>query len=190
MLGWLRDGINKVADKIASVFTGNVSSPVSNGANRGFFYRNFGIGANEVAKEDWMRTEQSADNQMNRDLALQAYANENSAIEAQKARDWNAQREDTYYQRMVEDMKAAGINPIMAISGGGADISPSPTASSSSARSSGSNYSGSSAGGNGLGAIASILAGLITKGKSNGTTLSQTFNKDGELVRSTINSRR
>lgn len=187
MLGWLRDGVNKVADKIASVFTGNVSAPY------GDTWRGIGadwFNANDVAREDYIRAEQSAHNQFERDMAMQAYANENASIEAEKAWERTMEADNTKIQRAVEDMKTAGINPIMAINGGFGDVPSSPTASSSSARSSGSNYSGSSAGGNGLGAIASILAGLITKGKSNGTTLSQTFNKHGELVRSTINSRR
>lgn len=148
-----------------------------------------GIQTDESKNADLARVEQSADNQLKRDKELMEMNNQFNAEQAQIGRDWQAQREDTYYQRMVEDMKTAGINPIMAISGGGADVGSTPTASSSSARSSGSNYRGSSAG-NGLGAIASVLAGLITKGKSSGTTLSQTFNKHGELVRSTINSRR
>lgn len=182
-MGFLQNAINKVSGWL----NGNVARPV------GDTWRGIGadwFNASAVAREDWQRAEQSADNALARDLTLQKQANEATSAENQLAREWNAQREDTYYQRMVEDMKTAGINPIMAISGGGADISPSPSFTASNARSSGSNYSGSSAGGNGLGAIASVLAGLITKGKSNGTTLSQTFNKHGELVRSTINSRR
>lgn len=187
MLGWLRDGVNKVADKIAGVFSGNVSQPVGNTLRGGLHDLWNG---RAIAAEDWQRSEQSAHNQFERDMAMQAYANENASIEAEKAWERTMEADNTKIQRAVEDMKTAGINPIMAINGGFGDVPSSPTASASSARSSGSNYSGSSAGGNGLGAIASILAGLITKGKSNGTTLSQTFNKHGELVRSTINSRR
>lgn len=49
------------------------------------------------------------------------------------ARAWTAQREDTQYQRMVEDLRRAGINPYFALTGG------SPVSSSSQ----GVNYQGS-----------------------------------------------
>lgn len=176
---------------VKNVFTGNVPSKYDAvDTNLGSeILGALGFQNDGVKNADLARNELSADNQLQRDKQLMEMNNQFNAEQAQIGREWQAQREDTYYQRMVEDMKTAGINPIMAISGGGADVGSTPTASSSSARSSGSNYSGSSAG-NGLGAIASVLAGLITKGKSSGTTLSQTFNKHGELVRSTINSRR
>ena len=41
-----------------------------------------------------------------------------SAQEAQKARDWNLQMDNTKYQRQVADMQSAGINPALAMSGG------------------------------------------------------------------------
>lgn len=48
--------------------------------------------------------------------------------ERESAQDWTAEREDTQYQRMMADMKAAGINPMMAAGG-------SPASSSSSGQS-------------------------------------------------------
>ena len=41
-----------------------------------------------------------------------------SAQEAQKARDWNLQMDNTKYQRQVADMQSAGINPALAMNGG------------------------------------------------------------------------
>lgn len=41
-----------------------------------------------------------------------------SAQEAQKARDWNLQMDNTKYQRQVADMQNAGINPALAMNGG------------------------------------------------------------------------
>lgn len=51
-------------------------------------------------------------------------ANEFTHNERLEAQDWTAHREDTYYQRTMADMKAAGINPMMA-AGGSAGTSPS-----------------------------------------------------------------
>lgn len=48
----------------------------------------------------------------------------------QTAREWTAGREDTAYQRMVKDARAAGINPMALLATGG-----SPQASSSSGHS-------------------------------------------------------
>lgn len=57
-------------------------------------------------------------------------ANAFSANEAQKQRDWEEQMSSTSYQRQVADMRAAGINPAMAMSGSGAST-PSGTSASS-----------------------------------------------------------
>lgn len=52
-----------------------------------------------------------------------------NTAEAQKERDWQTQMSNTAYQRSVVDMKAAGINPIMAYSQGGASASSGAVAS-------------------------------------------------------------
>lgn len=39
------------------------------------------------------------------------------------AREWTAQREDSQYQRLVEDMKKAGINPYALLTQGGSPVS-------------------------------------------------------------------
>lgn len=166
-------------------FVGNIATPVGN------TWRGLGsswFNANNVAREDWQRAEQSADLQLQRDLAMQAYSNEFNAQQAELQRDYETEMANTQYQRAVEDMKKAGINPIMALSNGGNDIPTGSSATASSARSGGSNYHGSSIN-DPLANIVAITAGLLTKGKSKAGSISQTFNNKGELVRSTITSR-
>lgn len=52
-----------------------------------------------------------------------------NAAEAQKNRDYQTQMSNTAYQRAVADMKAAGVNPMLAISQGGASSPSGSTAS-------------------------------------------------------------
>lgn len=57
-------------------------------------------------------------------------ANVFSAAEAQKSRDWQEYMSNTSYQRSVADMQAAGVNPALAMSQGGASTPSGASATS------------------------------------------------------------
>lgn len=86
--------------------------------------------------------------------------------EAQKNRDWQEYMSNTSYQRMMSDLKEAGINPYFAIQGGGAST-PSGSTASSSAHPSGANSTKDP-----LGMLVPLI-GLIMGGINTGATLSQ-----------------
>lgn len=64
---------------------------------------------------DWSKFLASNEAEGYRQLVAQDF----SASEAQKQRDWNAEMSNTAYQRQVEDMKKAGLNPSMMYAGAG-----------------------------------------------------------------------
>lgn len=103
-------------------------------------------------KEEWIRSEQSAENAFNRSVELQT-----------QAQDFEKEMSNTAYQRAIEDMKKAGLNPLLAYSQGGANMSS--TAVGSSTPASRTPSSGGDVGSviNGTAKLIQVIAGLVTK---------------------------
>lgn len=119
---------------------GNVATPVGN-TYRGIFSDWFNN--RNIAKEDFMREQQAAQLAFERDKEMQSILNAFNSSEAEKARSFNASEaekqrafekelSDTAVQRRMADMKASGINPVLAVSHA-ADTPQGMAASSSSA---------------------------------------------------------
>lgn len=77
--------------------------------------------------QEW--AEEQAQKQMDFQTSANKLAMDFSSREADKARAWEAEMANTAYQRMMMDLKKAGLNPILAYSQGGAAV-PSVAAAS------------------------------------------------------------
>lgn len=113
---------NDVVNAITNAFS-NLANTTINQAN---------AANNASAAAAYYATNASmADAQRNREFQQSIY-NQTSAYNAAEAeanRAWQTEMSNTSYQRAVKDMKAAGINPILAYSNGGA-VTPSGSTAS------------------------------------------------------------
>lgn len=97
----------------------------------------------------------NARNNFNAEQAL--LSREFNSAEAAKNREWQERMSNTAYQRQVEDMKKAGINPAAAMLGSGASTPSGSSASSSPAQAASGGHGGI------LGALTSLAGPIIGK---------------------------
>lgn len=117
--------------------------------------------ANNVAKEDWQRNEQTLNNEYLRNLSfMNEQAKLNDSL-AQRSYEREREGRQTQYQDIVSSLKSAGLNPILAYQGSGSSVSGGNASASASGSRSG--YSSRLAS---TGALGNVLAGLISIGGS------------------------
>lgn len=140
--------VNQGAMNVSASSLG-LSSPTTS-TYRGIFSDWFN--AENIAKEDFERNEMAAMNQLKRDLYLQQTQNE-----------FTERMSNTSYQRAVEDMKKAGLNPVLAVSQGGAST---PGAASGSSRGGYTARGNNVNSGQVVGDILDLVTGIVTGGMS------------------------
>lgn len=144
----------------APTFGDQISYNNNMAAFEGNILGEFLLGTNQKDKRDWARSEQSADWAFQRDLYKLGVENEFNAVEAQKNRDFQERMRDTEFTSKMEQMKQAGINPVLAFGTSGAGVPSGSSASSGSGGSSSGNYGGSTRANNAGSMLSAIIQGI------------------------------
>lgn len=146
-----------------------------------------GIGADwfnagNVSAEDWQRNEQTLNNEYLRNLSsMNEQAKLNDSL-AQRAYEREREGRQTQYQDVVNSLKAAGLNPILAYQNSGSSVSGGNASASVSGSRSG--YSSRLAS---TGALGNVLAGLISIGGSAMKLIGDIYGAQASSAEKTVN---
>lgn len=117
---WAQNNANANAGGLGTSEGGSWGDTLTNGAmllaglTGGLGQTSIGQGASGGSTNGITINGTNSETAMKYNREMMETANAASAEEAQKNRDWQKMMSDTAFQRAVEDMKKAGINPILA----------------------------------------------------------------------------